>query len=376
MLGWTGLAILPETQLGWQGDIENVAGTAARDLVDVETFGWSPDGRRLAYMDASGPGDPVLRIATDPLGTDPSTIPGVSGTSIVWSPTGDRVLLSSRADDAISVVDRNGVVTTLDPQGHDAAWSSTASGWRGRARTVSTSPRPTAREPRCSRRRRRTACCGDRPLTSSSCWHRAFLIADADTLASHHSRWTRPISPAASRGLRPATASRGRRRPTARRHRASGSTRSTVPVRSRCRPCCPCPRTRRPSQQAPFWSPDEQPDRGRRVERGRAAPRSPAGPPIASSDVDPTASTSNGARSAIVKTFVVPIPPLTRWTQSPETRSEWWPVVGVIGAGGACVLATDQDAPLPVATGVPPAATHPHSPDDASARLRPTVSGS
>ncbi len=122
MLGWTGLAILPDSQLGWQGDIENVDSALVRDLADVNAFGWSPDGSRFAYVDASA-GDPVLHVSTDALGTDGITIPGVGGTSVVWSPTGDRVLVSSSANATISVVDLNGVVTTLDTQGHDAAWS-------------------------------------------------------------------------------------------------------------------------------------------------------------------------------------------------------------------------------------------------------------
>ena len=124
MLGWTGLTILSDSELGWRGDIENVAGATARGLVDVETFAWSPDGRRWADVDTTVPADPALRIATDPLGTDAVAVPGVSGTSVVWSPAGDRVLVASSDAAAISVVDLNGVVTTLDPQGRDAAWSS------------------------------------------------------------------------------------------------------------------------------------------------------------------------------------------------------------------------------------------------------------
>ena len=82
MLGWTGLAILPESQLGWQGDVENVDGTPVRDLADVETFGWSPDGSRFAYVDAVGASrSGTARIATDALGTDGITIAGVGGTS-------------------------------------------------------------------------------------------------------------------------------------------------------------------------------------------------------------------------------------------------------------------------------------------------------
>ena len=74
-------------------------------------------------MDASVLGDPVLRMATDPLGTDAITIPGVSGTSVVWSPTGDRVLVDERRQrrDLRRRSERCG--HDLDSQGRNAAWS-------------------------------------------------------------------------------------------------------------------------------------------------------------------------------------------------------------------------------------------------------------
>ena len=38
---------------------------------------------------------------------------------------------------------------------------------------------------------------------------------------------------------------------------------------------------------------------------------------------------------------------------------EWWPVVGVVGEGGACVLATDEEPPAAMTPEVVPAATRP-----------------
>jgi WD40 repeat protein len=404
MLGWTGLAILPETQLGWQGDIENVAGTAARDLVDVETFGWSPDGRRLAYMDASGPADPVLRIATDPLGTDPSTIAGVSGTSIVWSPTGDRVLLSSRADDAISVVDRNGVVTTLDPQGRDAAWSFdgiwvawTSADGIHIAHPDGTGPALLAPAP-----------------ANGVLWrpntHQllvlapSFLIADADTLA---------LTPFT---VDPANFAGGFAwSPSGDRLAWSASSDGTASPRiwvdsfdgAGAQPVSPLLALPADSStfapfSAPFWSPD-----GRQIAAGES--NGGWGSGFMLGHVRVRLLSADGSSDGVPLTDFVGVDtpinfaalllvtwsPDQRWV-AVEIRSagliggssetfvgysiaaidgsvardlgssfrerghvEWWPVVGVIGAGGACVLATDEDAPAPGEAGVPPAATHP-----------------
>lgn len=404
MLGWTGLAILPETQLGWQGDIENVAGTAARDLVGVETFGWSPHGQRLAYMDASVPGDPVLRIATDPLGTDASTIPGVSGTSIVWSPTGDRVLVSSSAAAAISVVDLNGVVTTLDAQGRDAAWSfdGTWVAW-------------TSADGIQIAHADGTGLALLTPAPANGVLWRpnthqllvlapSFLIADADTLALTPFT-VDPVDFAAGFAWSPSgdrlawsASSDGTASPRIWVDSFDGA--GAQPVS----PLLPLPSDSSTFEPfgAPFWSPD-----GSQIAAGESdggwgsgfmfghvrvrllpADGSSAGVPLTDFiGVDTpinfaalllvawspdqqwvaveirVAGLIGGSSETFVGYSIAAVDGSSTRGLGSSFRErghvEWWPVVGVVGAGGACVLAVDEEAPAPIATGAPPVATRP-----------------
>ncbi len=124
MIGWTGLRFLPPQELAWRGDVENLDATVVRALDDIPAFGWSPDGERFAFVDSSDPAQPALHVAEDSVGGGGFDIAGVSGSSVVWSPSGDRVLVSNTSNAEVAVVDESGIVVTLDAAGRNAAWSS------------------------------------------------------------------------------------------------------------------------------------------------------------------------------------------------------------------------------------------------------------
>lgn len=122
MLGWTGIdpgSSFPDTL----GTLQNVDGTEIRSLDGVTGFGWSPDGTSLAWSEQTFVDNPGQLQLGDALGaTIDRTLPGLASTEVVWSPAGDRLVGVGAL--GVRIVYRSGAVVDVWSEGGQASWSS------------------------------------------------------------------------------------------------------------------------------------------------------------------------------------------------------------------------------------------------------------
>ena len=223
MVGWTGLAFVPESELVWQGDIENVAGTSARDLADVETFGvvarrstFRLRGCLGAWRPGSASSDRSSRHGCD-------HHPGRK-----WNVC--RVVADRRSRARDEQRRHRDLRRRSERGGHHARFARSQRGVVVRRHLGGLVERGRHPHRPCRRHERRAACifAGERhPVATAhpSAPDLGTELSRSPTPTrsrSHRSLSIRSTSPPASRGRRPAIASRGPRRPTGRRHLASG----------------------------------------------------------------------------------------------------------------------------------------------------------
>jgi Tol biopolymer transport system component len=121
MLGWTGFSPYDGVAPLNKGTVENVDGTPVRSLDGVTGFGWSPNGASLAWSEQEFDVG-TLQIGDSTGSSSELTLPGAGGAHVEWSPAGDRLL--SADSFGVRIVEASGVVTDVWPDGRRASWSS------------------------------------------------------------------------------------------------------------------------------------------------------------------------------------------------------------------------------------------------------------
>jgi hypothetical protein len=90
--------------------------------------GWSPDGRTIAWLEASEPGATAKRrlVLAASGGSNPRAIATATAGIVAWSPDSTRVLISvvEGSETRLVVIDPDGVAPEVELPADDASWQS------------------------------------------------------------------------------------------------------------------------------------------------------------------------------------------------------------------------------------------------------------